>query len=67
MTILAAFFGFFALMSLIALVKFQGNVIFVFSLLLSAASLVWILNLERGGRRAAARASRRPKPRRPRR
>lgn len=47
MEILLGVFGFFALLSAVALVKFQGNPVFVFSLLLCSASLVWLIRLNR--------------------
>ena len=47
MEVLIAFFGFFVLMSVVALIKFQGNPLFLFSLLLSTASLIWLFNLHR--------------------
>ena len=40
MIFLLAFFGFFALLSVAALVKFSGNPVFLFTLLLCLASLV---------------------------
>ena len=40
MIFLLAFFGFFALLSVVALVKFAGNPVFVFTLILCLASLV---------------------------
>jgi hypothetical protein len=57
MGILTVFFGFFALMSLVALVRFEGNALFVFSLLLSIASIAWIVQQDR----APAGPKRRPR------
>jgi hypothetical protein len=52
MSFLLAFFGFFALLSLAALIRLQGNPIFLFTLLLCVASLVtiWRLDQEDGPR-----------------
>jgi len=59
MTILLAFFGFFTLLSGVALVKFEGNPIFIFTLLLCVASLVTLWRIDReGSPRAARRAVR---------
>ncbi len=55
MELLIAFFGFFTLMSVVALIKFQGNPLFLFSLLLSVASLIWLVQAERQGTRSAPR------------
>ena len=59
MEMLMAIFGVFALASLVALVKFQGNPLFVFALLLSLASLVWLEMMRREGAAPAARGKRR--------
>jgi 4-hydroxybenzoate polyprenyltransferase len=61
MMILAVFFGVFSVMSLAALIRFQGNPVFLFTLLLSAATLVWLIRLdaEDPGRRRKARPARR--------
>ena len=73
MELLIAFFGFFALLSVVALIKFQGNPLFLFSLLLSAASLIWLvqLRLQEGSPRPRSHGMRRhkrtPAPRRRRR
>lgn len=56
MTILLAFFGFFTLLSGVALVKFEGNPIFIFTLLLCIASLVMLWRIDR---EASPRPSRR--------
>ena len=64
MTVLVAFFGFFALMSVVALVKHHGNPLFLFSLLISVASLVWLLNLERDRGAPVSRRRGRRRPRR---
>ena len=67
MELLIAFFGFFTLMSVVALIKFQGNPLFLFSLLLSAASLIWLVQLrlqEDGARPAMRRRKRAPAARR---
>jgi len=47
MEILIAIFGAFTLASAVALFKFEGNPLFVFSLLLSLASMVWLIHLAR--------------------
>ena len=47
MEILIALFGALTLASLVALARFEANPLFAFSLLLSAASLVWLVNLAR--------------------
>jgi len=47
MSILLAFFGFFTLLSAVALVKFEGNPIFIFTLLLCVASLVTLWRIDR--------------------
>ncbi len=62
--ILIAFFGFFALMSLVALVKFQGNVLFIFSLMLSVASMTWLLQQHRLEAREGKFLERRPRRKR---
>jgi len=59
MEILIAFFGFFALMSAVALVRFEGNPLFLFSLLLSAASLIWLIVLKREERTPSRRVAKR--------
>ena len=46
MMMLAVFFGVFTVMSLAALIRFQGNPVFLFTLLLSAATLVWLIRLD---------------------
>jgi len=59
MEILVAIFGLFAVGSLAALVKFQGNPLFLFSFLLSTASASWIAwSLREEKRRLPARAKR---------
>ena len=52
LSFLLAFFGFFALLSVAALIRLQGNPIFLFTLLLCVASLVtiWRLDQEDGSR-----------------
>lgn len=53
MTMLIGVFGFLALLSAVALVQYEGNPLFIFSLALCAASLIWLVRLERedsGGR-----------------
>ena len=47
---LLVFFGFFALLSVVALVKFQGNPIFLFTLLLCVTSLAVMWQAEREDR-----------------
>ena len=64
MAILIAFFGFFALMSAVALIRFEGNPLFIFTLLLSSASLVWLIVLERDGPGRPGRKQARRKERR---
>lgn len=49
MELLVAVFGVFSLASLVALVRFSGNPVFAFTLLLSLASLAWMLVLLRQG------------------
>jgi len=49
MEILIALFGAFTLASIVALVSFEGNPLFAFSLLLSVTSLVWLINMARNG------------------
>lgn len=66
MELLIGFFGFFVLMSVVALIKFQGNPLFLFSLLLSAASLIWLVHLHRqepvgSPTRRRSKRTRRPK------
>jgi hypothetical protein len=59
MEFLLAFFGFFALLSVVALIKLQGNPIFLFTLVLCVAGLVTTWRLERedaAGGRAPFRA-----------
>lgn len=60
MELLVVVFGVFSLASLVALVRFAGNPVFAFTLLLSLASLAWMVVLlrqasparpKRGGRR----------------
>ena len=63
MELLIGFFGFFVLMSVVALIKFSGNPLFLFSLLLSTASFIWLVHLHRqepGGSLTRGRA-RQPK------
>jgi len=62
MTILLAFFGFFTLLSGVALVKFEGNPIFLFTLLLCVASLLTIWRIDREATPRPARRT--PKRRR---
>lgn len=68
MEILISVFGFFLVLSLVALVKYSGNPLFIFSFLLCSASLIWLvrLNLEDSGsgRRGTARAKKKPRIRR---
>lgn len=67
MSILLAFFGFFTLLSAVALVKFEGNPIFIFTLLLCLASLLTIWRIDRdepGASRPAGRKSSKPASRR---
>jgi len=61
MMILAVFFGVFTVLSLAALIRFQGNPVFLFTLLLSAATLVWLIRLdaENHGLRRKSRPARR--------
>jgi hypothetical protein len=47
MEMLMTVFGVFALASLVALVRFEGNPLFAFTLLLSLASLAWMWKLSR--------------------
>jgi hypothetical protein len=47
MEILIGIFGALTLASIVALARFEGNPLFAFSLLLSGASLVWLVNLSR--------------------
>jgi len=61
MAILLAFFGFFTLLSGVALWKFEGNPIFIFTLLLCLASLLTIWRID-GEERPARRGA--PKTRR---
>jgi len=61
MEILIALFGAFTLASIVALVSFEGNPLFAFSLLLSATSLVWLVNLARSGGKPARRRGKRRK------
>lgn len=67
MEILIAVFGFFLVLSAVALVKYSGNPLFIFSFLLCSASLIWLvrLNLEdsRTGRPKTARTKRRARRR----
>ena len=59
MEILIALFGALTLASIVALARFEANPLFAFSLLLSGASLVWLVNMARqegkGARPAAPR------------
>ena len=69
MNVLLVFFGFFAVLSVAALVKFSGNPIFLFTLLLCVASLatVWRADAEErtpGARGKSARRAARPPTRR---
>ena len=59
MEMLMAVFGIFALASLVALVRFEGNPLFAFTMLLSLASLAWMINLSRqeGGTKKPGRYS----------
>jgi len=71
MSFLLAFFGFFVILSVAALVRLQGNPIFLFTLALCLASIITIWRLDRegparsterapgAGRRAPGRPSRR--------
>jgi len=56
--ILAVFFGVFTVLSIAALVRFQGNPVFLFTLLLSAATLVWLIRLDAEGQSRPSVASR---------
>jgi len=61
MEILMLVFGVFAAASAAALIRFEGNPLFAFTLLLSLASLVWLWNLARqeaGGNRKPRRKKR---------
>lgn len=49
MEILIGVFGFFLLLSLAALIKYSGNPLFVFSFLLCAASMIWLVRLHMEG------------------
>ena len=60
---LLIFFGFFALLSVVALVKFQGNPIFLFTLLLCVTSLAVMWQAEREDRGAPATRRRAAKTR----
>jgi len=64
MEILIALFGAFTLASIVALVKFEGNPLFAFSLLLSLASLVWMINMARHGSAGMGRSRRKKTGRR---
>ena len=60
---LLVFFGFFALLSAVALVKFQGNPIFLFTLLLCVTSLAVMWQAEREDRAVPATRRRAAKTR----
>jgi len=60
MSVLLVFFGFFALMSVAALVKFSGNPIFLFTLLLCVASLATVWRADAEDRGPAPRSRRSP-------
>lgn len=47
MIFLLAFFGFFSILSIAALIKFSGNPVFLFTLLLCLASLVTLWRADR--------------------
>jgi len=64
MEILIALFGAFTLASIVALISFEGNPLFAFSLLLSLASLVWLINIARQEGKGTGRTRRRPGKRR---
>ncbi len=64
MTILLVFFGFFTLLSGVALVKFEGNPIFIFTLALCVASLVTIWQIDREASPRSGSPARRPARRR---
>jgi hypothetical protein len=58
MNVLLVFFGFFAVLSVAALVKFSGNPIFLFTLLLCVASLATVWRADREDRKAPPRGRR---------
>lgn len=62
MIFLLAFFGFFAILSIAALVKFSGNPVFLFTLLLCLASLVTLWRADRDESGPAKRGTHRAKP-----
>ena len=64
MEILIAMFGAFTLASIAALIAFEGNPLFAFSLLLSVTSLVWLINMARQDGKPASRPRRAGKRRR---
>ena len=59
MEILIGVFGFFLVLSLVALIKYSGNPLFIFSFLLCAASLIWRVRLHREGPRSATAGAKR--------
>jgi len=63
MEILMVLFGSFVLASIVALIKFEGNPLFAFSLLLSATSLIWLISLARHEGKEANRSKQGRKPR----
>lgn len=63
MEILIALFGAFTVASIVALFIFEGNPLFAFSLLLSLASLVWLVNMARLEGKGPGRARRKGKNR----
>lgn len=66
MTFLLGFFGFFAVLSVAALIKFSGNPVFLFTLLLCLASLVtlWRADQDEAKPSPAGRGTRRARGRR---
>ncbi len=64
MELLTAVFAVFALASVVALVRFEGNPLFVFSFLLSATCAVWLFRLARDDGSGAGRRRSGRKPRR---
>ncbi len=59
LSFLLVFFGFFAVLSAAALIRLQGNPIFLFTLLLCVASLVTVWRLDEEDRPAAVARPRR--------
>lgn len=59
LSFLLAFFGFFAVLSVAALIRLQGNPIFLFTLLLCVASLVTVWRLDEEDRPSPAARPRR--------